>query len=319
VAGEPSLNVLSINAGADPAGISASIARAFRRIAPEWRVVSITNKQNYIDYPQDVEWSSSAVRRAWFDADVVHLHHGFVTADLLVKGALVHKPYLVHHHGTQFRDDPIRHLRELRDHHAIGVVSTLDLYLLAPSDVEWLPAPFDTEALSGMRETHDPERIRIAHAPTNRAVKSTDEFLKAIARLQHEGYPVDVELIEGATWSECLRRKATADIYFDQVILGYGNNAVEAWGMGIPVIAGAADVTLDEMERRFGSLPFYHATQETIYQSLRDLVESPDLRAKYSQRGLEHVRRFHDDRVVVEQLKALYLRAIEEHQKRTAA
>src|SRR5688500_18146934 len=144
--------------------------------------------------------------------------------------------------------------------------------------------------------------VRIAPAPTNRTVKSTALLIEAVERLKVD-YDVELDLIEHVSWTECLHRKAKADIYFDQVKLGYGNNAVEAWGMGIPVVAGGSDDTLDEMERRFGALPFYHATEETIYDALRELVESPKLRAKYGRIGLEHVRKFHDEKVVVEQLK----------------
>lgn len=151
--------------------------------------------------------------------------------------------------------------------------------------------------------------VRIAHAPTNREVKGTQAFLDAIERLQAEGLPVEMDLIEGVSWAECLTRKAQADIYYDQVQLGYGNNAIEAWGMGIPVVAGAQPATLAEMERRFGSLPFYNATEQDIYDALKALVLSKDLRAEYSEKGLDHVRRFHDERVVVEQLKRLYRKA----------
>jgi glycosyltransferase involved in cell wall biosynthesis len=162
------------------------------------------------------------------------------------------------------------------------------------------------------------DRILISHAPTNRQVKSTQEFLAAVKRLQDEGYPVDLDLIEHRPWKECLERKAKADIYFDQVILGYGCNAIEAWGMGIPVVAGAQDETLDEMERRFGHLPFYHATEETIYEALRELVEDPELRQRYGQIGNEYVRKYHDEPVVVEQLKGLYRRAMGQSEEAAA-
>jgi len=154
------------------------------------------------------------------------------------------------------------------------------------------------------------DRIVIAHAPTNRSVKSTAQFLEAINQLKADGYPVELELIERASWAQCLARKSRADIFFDQTLLGYGCNALEAWGMGIPVVAGASDETLDEMERRFGHLPFYHATEETIYDALKELVESPELREQYGQIGHDYVRRFHSEEVVVAQLKDLYLRAI---------
>ena len=150
--------------------------------------------------------------------------------------------------------------------------------------------------------------MRIAHAPTDRGIKSTAAFLEATEQLKAEGHPIEVDLIEGVPWSECLARKAKADVYFDQVKLGYGNNAIEAWGMGIPVIAGAAPATQAEMVRRFGDLPFYNATEATLYDALRAML-NPSIRELYAHRGLMHVRKYHDERVVVEQLKDVYRRA----------
>lgn len=161
--------------------------------------------------------------------------------------------------------------------------------------------------------------IRIAHAPTNREVKSTKGLIDAVKRLQAEGFAVELDLIEHRPWKECLERKAKADIYFDQVKYGYGNNALEAWGMKIPVIAGCErDEVLDEMERRFGHLPFYHATEETIYDALKELVTDPKLRKRYGKIGYDYVRKYHDYSVVVEQLKRLYRKAMGETMEEAA-
>ena len=302
-------NVLSVHLGSDPAGISHGIADAFRD-DPDWRVASYTTQQNYIDYPAE-PWDDQRVREAWLAADVVHLHHNFVSANRLKAGfvgrRLPDRPYVVEFHGTQYRELPGWHHDELARYGAIGLVSTLDLHLIG--GLEWLPAPIPVERLHRMKQPSG-ERIVIAHAPTNRQIKSTDLFLAAVQRLQDEGYPVDLELIEHRPWAECLERKARADIFFDQVILGYGCNALEAWAMGIPVVAGAQDETLDEMERRFGHLPFYHATLETIYDALKELVESPELRERYGRIGHDYVRKYHDYPVVVEQLKGIYRRAM---------
>lgn len=81
--------------------------------------------------------------------------------------------------------------------------------------------------------------------------------------------------------------------------------------MGIPVIAGAQEPTIREMESRFGELPFYRATEGTIYDALKALILSRDLRIEYAAKGLNHVRRFHDQKVVVEQLKEIYRRALQ--------
>jgi hypothetical protein len=304
------VNVLSINMGSDPAGISSNIARAFAN-DPEWTVRSLTSKVNYIEYSPDLEWNRETLIRSWEAADLIHLHHGFVTADRMVKGRYVGKrlnpkPYVVHFHGTGFRENVRAHMGELGERGAYGIVSTLDLSVA--SGLEWLPGPIDVESLRTMKQPAT-DKVRIVHAPTNRQIKSTREFLAAVERLQTEGFPVELDLIERVPWAECMARKARADIFFDQVLLGYGNNALEAWAMGIPVVAGADDATLDEMERRFGHLPFYHATEETIYDALKELVESPGLRERYGQIGLNYVKTYHDYPVVREQLKAIYRRA----------
>lgn len=153
--------------------------------------------------------------------------------------------------------------------------------------------------------------VKVVSAPTARRIKSTDALEAAVERLRSEGHEVELDVIEKVSWAECLQRKASADIYFDQVQLGYGCNAIEAWGMGIPVIAGGAPATLAEMRSRFGGrLPFYEATEQTIYDALLEMILSPDLRSEFGERGLEHVRQFHDERVVVQQLQDVYHRAL---------
>ena len=307
------MNVLVFTLGADTGGVLGGIARAFRGV-PGWNVRSFVTVKNYIDYEFDLDPTREVLLEQWEAADVVHLHHDFRSfekAYKITRKVLPPKPWVLEYHGTGFRENAEYHLIEQRYAKAIGVTSTIDLYLLSPKELEWLPPAVNVDSLAEMRRVNDTGRVLIAHAPTNRGIESTDKLLKAVKRLQDEGFPVDLDLIERAPWTECLERKAKADIYFDQVILGYGCNAIEAWGMGIPVVAGGADETLDEMERRFGHLPFYHATEETIYDALRELVESPELRAKYGKIGHDYVRKYHDEPVVVEQLKRLYQRAIE--------
>lgn len=272
---------------------------------------SLVSGTNYIGYDVSEPWHRETVKAAWRSADVVHLHHGFRSAHRikggLLGGTVPDKPYVVHHHGTGYRENHEAHNAELRHRGALGLVSTLDLHVLG--GLEWLPSPVNVTDLAERRRMTPDGKVVIAHAPTNREVKSTDLFLKAVQRLQDEGFPVELDLIERTPWAECLERKSRADIFYDQVILGYGNNALEAWAMGIPVIAGAQDDTLDEMERRFGHLPFYHATLETIYDALRELVESPELRQRYGQIGQDYVRKYHDYPVVRDQLKDIYRRA----------
>lgn len=310
------LSVLSVNAGADTAGQGIRMKQGFDRYAPDWSFHSAARTGTYIAYPTDVDWHPRVIAELWSQADVVHLHNNFRTAEMLERRR-GDKPTIIHHHGTMFREGRTALLQETRRRGAIGIVSTLDLYLIAPDELEWLPAPYDVDWLATLRTPVDDGVIRIGSAPTNRTIKSTDAFLAAVERLQAD-YPVELVLIEREDWATCLRRKATVDIFFDQVKLGFGCNALEAWGMGIPVVAGAADPTLDEYERRFGYLPFHHATEATIYDALRELIESPDLRAEMGAVGNRYVRTFHDDRKVVAQLQDLYRRAHDRTSRRAA-
>lgn len=301
--------VLSIPFGADTGGTNYAIGHAFRNVEG-WTWHSVISTRNSIAYPVDLQWDRDVVWYWWKNADVVHLHHNILGAYRVLHGwkglHLPRRPFVLHFHGTGFRTYPKQHIAEMRRWHCLGLVSTLDLWLLAPDRTEWLPCPVQRRP----RTIRNDGMVRIAHAPTNREVKGTAAFLAAIERLQEEGLPVELDLIEGVTWRECLQRKAQADIYYDQVQLGYGNNAIEAWGMGIPVVAGAQPETLAEMRRRFGELPFYRADESTIYDALKALVLSEDLRAEYTERGLNHVGRYHDEQVVVEQLKDVYRRAV---------
>jgi glycosyltransferase involved in cell wall biosynthesis len=202
------------------------------------------------------------------------------------------KPTLVHHHGSHYRTNG----------GPPGISSTIDLELAGAGP--WIPSPIDLDSIESAPRKN--AVLTIAHAPTNRALKSTEAFEDAVHRLEKR-IPLRVLLIEGVANAECLRLKATADIYFDQTAYGYGVNGIEAMALGIPVVAGAQPDTLAEMERRF-PIPFYTSTEDTLYYDLLDLVSSQVRRDYWGRMGLEHVRRFHDERVVVKQLEAIYRR-----------
>lgn len=319
------MKVLILPLGADTGGVNWQITDAFRD-QEGWSVRSMISSVNYIDYPRDLEFSLPALNEHWRAADVIHLSHEFYRLRRIERLRLPNRPRVIHYHGTGFRENPDDFIRHQRAHQAIGLVATLDLWLLAPENVEWLPCPYDLDWLAFQRISngvdkgskgvpegvHRQAMVKVVHAPTARKIKSTEAFLRAVEKLQEEGHDLEVDIIEGVSWAECLVRKADADIYYDQVQLGYGNNAIEAWGMGIPVIAGAADRTIQEMRSRFGGrLPFLQASEQTIYDQLKALVLSVDLRSEYGERGLDHVRTFHDQKVVVEQLKDVYQRALQ--------
>jgi hypothetical protein len=326
------LTALIYSAGQDLAGIGARYAAAAQRFAEgRLRIRSVHISDTYIRYPYDIklQGNGGAVKRLYHAADVVHLNntiHGWERFDHGQR-----KPVLLHHHGTIFRTRPRRLLVQARRFGFEQAASTVDLAAIAPEVISWLPTAYNLDELAALRDQHrrpDDGLVRIAHAPTNRTIKSTEALVYAIEQLKSEGLPVDLDLIERVTWAECLRRKAAADVYFDQVILGYGCNAVEAWGMGMPVVAGVDPQraekighpipagTRDLMLKEYGgSLPFYEANERNIADALRPLVQSADLRAHWAAKGMEHVWRFHAEAPALAKLVELYLRAIARREK----
>jgi hypothetical protein len=291
-----------LNAGQyDIAGDGIRTKQAFIRHAADWTYDVTAERERVYAYPIDQPWSR--VGELALAADVLHVRNTFAVPRALGIDA----PAVIHHHGTIFRRNRDALLRETAQRNALGLAATLDLWLMAPNELEWLPAPYDLDWLGAMRRPSEGKALRVGHAPTSRAIKSTDAFLSAVEKLAVQ-IPVEVVLIEGRTWADCLALKATCDVYFDQVLLGYGNNAVESWGMGIPVVAGAADDTLEEMARRFGSLPFVQADEGSIYEALLILAD-PDERRWWAKRGVEHVNQWHDELRVVQQLQQVYERA----------
>ena len=284
----------------------------------------------YFEFPRDIVWTSrnhDEVRRLADEADVIHLTNDTKAYWRLGQKNL-HKPALVHHHGTLFRSNAggarDRILEQSARFGFVQAVSTHDLLRFAPDELTWLPTCYDLDTLEATRAAYrrpSDGRVRVVSAPTNRDLKSTEKLKAAVTALQAEGLPVDLVLVQGKTWAECLQVKATADIYFDQVATtvdgsvypgGYGCNAVEAWGMGIPVVAGADDWTLDAMRRDFGkTLPFMVATDTTITDALRALVVSESQRKAYSARGRKHAEKFHAEKPVLLRLVKLYHEAIE--------
>lgn len=318
------MKVLSFHMGSDTGGVSIANKRAFDRHAPAgWQFRSMVSTLNYIRYPTDIRWSIAGVQEWWEWADVIHLHHNFASADWVERGfkrlpRLARKPYVIEFHGVSDFDGGLNRFRSVsaarmacRQRKALPVVSTLNTHLLAPDVFEWVPVPQAVDDLQQMRTEfyREGRRLRIGHAPTNRALKNTDEVIQAVKDLQAAGQPVELVLIEGSTWEKCLHRKATCDLFVDQVGLAYGCNALEAGGMGIPTIAGGQWPTIEEAVRRFGRWPFALAHAGRIREEMAVLVGSAAYRQEVGERGLDYIRLVHNERAVVEQLVGIYERA----------
>jgi hypothetical protein len=88
--------------------------------------------------------------------------------------------------------------------------------------------------------------------PTTRVRKGTDFILRVFDQIP-EG---DIRLIEGVTFSEAVRLRKEATIFFDQFMVGfYGNSAIEAMQYGIPVSAWLSPASVSQANGQLGNCP----------------------------------------------------------------
>jgi glycosyltransferase involved in cell wall biosynthesis len=249
--------------------------------------------------------------------DVFHFHAGLTLLprklNLPALRAL-RKGIVFQSWGSDLRGRPASDVRYLRAAGAVIVGSYLTRRL-APSgrwpeyDVvppaivlqDWQPAP-----------TEPGETLRVAHAPSKRAVKGTDAVLEAIESLRSRGVPIELDLIEGVPNREARLRYAAADVVIDQLRIGwYGMLAIESMALAKPVVVHLDDQAAAETEEAFGlELPLVRATEQTLEDVLAGLVEVRESLPELGRRSREYVEHVHAHTEVARQVLDIYERVM---------
>jgi glycosyltransferase involved in cell wall biosynthesis len=140
-------------------------------------------------------------------------------------------------------------------------------------------------------------RVRIVHAPTEQVAKGSRYIRAALERLKGE-FPdrLDLVVVENLPHDEALRVYATADLFIDQVLLGwYGGTAVEVMKMGIPVVCFVNEAQLALAPAALaGELPVISAGPFDLVEQLRPLLREPEQLSEIGRRSRAFVERWHD-------------------------
>lgn len=266
----------------DNAGVASRYAQAVDGL-DGYAARSVVKFFDYFQYPKDVVAPTEdelSELLEWSDAL-------FVFDDYPREG-LPDKPIAAIYTGSVYR----RNFRayNARDMQA-GVKQFCTTIDLEQFGAEWLPVPMEkTESLNRKRE-----RFTVVHAPTKRHKKGTG-FVEKLTG-------VDVDIIENVANAECMARKASGHVLIDQFELGYGVNALEAWALGLPVVANAREDVLRRIKQRVGFFPFVQSKPEQLQETVNAL-RSNGLYDQMRQRGFDYLSRFHDPVKVAEQLVA---------------
>ncbi len=278
----------------DPAGTGIAFCRAVNRLDRKdrhsCRLVTLETRYTHgwdkdLHLPDLDEAGLAELEQLLKTSDVLHFHMTadehlrlgpFLPADYLAGKAVVH-----HEHGHHdFRSDPERFRAKYR---ALGrtnlLVSTPDLLRMMP-EARWQPnlvPEQDPLFRPAPRPWSGP--LQVAHSPTRKDLKNTDDLLAVVQELSLAGVDLRLDLIDNVPNSECLARKQSAHVLFDHMQGYYGVSSLEGLSQGLAVIAG-----LDEWNRahvaRFagvsaepGSLPWVQAQDRNeLALRLRELA-----------------------------------------------
>ncbi|WP_027186564.1 glycosyltransferase [Desulfovibrio inopinatus] len=282
----------------DPAGVCSLLRRALTRHTDHsCRIVTLELRYNHL-YEKDlhVPWLDDAgleeLESVLDEADVFHFHMladehmqlgPFTAAQFLDdKKRIVH-----HHHGHHvFRGNPEIFQKKYADLNRKNLlVSTPDLLFKLPA-ARWQPnliPEHDSRYMPNPRLADG--KIRIAHSPTRKDLKNTDDLLAVHDKITSELPHFELDMIDNATHNDCLARKQSCDIAFDHMQGYYGMASLEALSQGLPTIAGLSDHTIARIREYFGcdDLPWVIARHaDELETALRHLALDDDER---EQRG----------------------------------
>jgi len=235
--------------------------------------------------------ASMFIRNKLYSYDVYHFHFGaFLPGDIdLPFFKLLGKKIVMHYHGDDIRGRKETFFARRLCH--TKFVATPDLLKYVPGAV-WIPNPVNLEELLYVGCKRHNSKIKIVHAPSNRAKKGTEYLIDACNGLKKEGCKIELCLIENTPHKEAIETYKQADIIVDQLLLGAGCGVFgfECMALGKPVC-----VYVDaENKPYFESMPFINASSSNIKENLRILVGDASLRAKLGKKGRKYIESNHN-------------------------
>jgi glycosyltransferase involved in cell wall biosynthesis len=160
-----------------------------------------------------------------------------------------------------------------------------------------IPNPINTKKIEYI-PMEPVDRIVIFHG-INRANyfrKGSDYFSKALKRLKiSHGDRIEIITVESVPYAEYIKLYDRAHILLDQV-LGYdqGYNALEAMAKGKVVFTGAEKEHTDYFGLTENVAVNASPDVDQIYESIVDLIESPERILQISRSAREFIEKEHD-------------------------
>lgn len=283
----------------DGAGCAWDLTRALRRHTHH-KVRHVTMSEHKWRFGSDIITTDAKELRRWIEwADIVNCW-GYSFRPLDTAG-IPNPPNLI---MTSVAGGYARRLKEYRGQYAKRGVKML-LHgdpLRAKLADAWLPLPIPVDEYALMKKKRGSKPV-VCQTPSNLRRKGTDAIVKLLGNMPH----IELLIVHDVVQQVSLEAKAGADIFIDQFggvkiydfvsLGGYGKGSLEAWAMGIPVIAHASEKLEEAYRETIGYLPYYESALDDLPKAVDALLDA-SVYAEYQDRGRRYIRTFHDDAVV---------------------
>jgi len=259
----------------------------------------------------------AAVKNFAKKADVFHFNIGderhyyppFLNFAPFMKG----KKVIRHFRGEWFRKNHRDYYGWCKKNGYHCIVSTPDLLgLIDKGNGVFLPNVFDV-SLFGEKPVKKDDKILIVHSPTSPEIKGTKLFTQTVKRLSKEYSNVEYKLIMNKPRMECLRLKKEADIVFDQfgvsnsmyikgaksVRYAYGNNAIEGFALGVPVLV-ELNAKFRKAYKDFSGMACaaVQTSPKTLFKDLEKLIVDAKYRKKIGKKSRQYYMKAHSPRTI---------------------
>jgi hypothetical protein len=146
--------------------------------------------------------------------------------------------------------------------------------------------------------------LRVVHAANHRMFKGTRFLERAVDELHEEGVALELVTVEGVANAEALEIFRTADLIFDQCLIGFhGYFALEGMALGKPVMCF---IRKPEYLLAPQECPIVSTHVATLKEDLRRLASAPERLAERGRRGREYVEKYFTVEAVSERLGRAY-------------
>jgi len=307
----------------DPAGVGVLFARAVNGLTGHsCRLVTTQTRYTHgFDKDLHIPWLDQTgldeVEELLRESDVFHFHlladedysfGPFRARDFMRGKRIVH-----HHHGhPDFRANPEKYRAKYRARKRDKLlVSTPDLLLMLP-EARWIP-----NLVPIMDPLYTPAKkngngcLRVAHSPTRKELKNTDELIRTVEKL-NAGSPrtrVELDMQDDIPHRECLERKRRCHALFDHMQGYYGVSSLEGLSQGLPTIAGLDDWNSSRIRDFFGcdDLPWLAARNSSeLEQVLLGLARDPAKREEAGRKSRVFMEKYWNEENIVSRLIDFY-------------